>query len=99
MKRQQLVLQRMLEENKITQAQYQEALAFDLKGSLAQQTKKAYDTYPYLMLETERQGAIVLAMLRNPELTKEQAASRPQILEDARQEAVDRGIQSVYHDR
>lgn len=94
-KRQQLVLQRMLEENKITNAQYQEALAFDLKGSLARQTKKAYDTYPYLMLETERQGAIVLATLRNPEMTKEQAASNPQILEDARQELLNGGYK-VY---
>jgi len=94
-KRQQLVLQRMLEENKITQAQYDEAMAFDIKGSLAKPTKKAYDTFPYLMLETERQGAIVLAMLNNPEMTKEEIAANSAILEEARQELLTGGYR-VY---
>ncbi|MGG6310043.1 transglycosylase domain-containing protein [Paenibacillus macerans] len=94
-KRQQLVLQRMLEENKITSAQYNEALAFDIKGSLAEPTKKAYDTFPYLMLETERQGAIVIGMLNNPEMTKEEVAANSQILEEARQELLTGGYR-VY---
>ncbi len=63
--RQQLVLRRMLEENKITTSQYDEALAFDIKGSLAPYTKKAYATYPYLMLETERKAAEILLTLNN----------------------------------
>ncbi|WP_044479202.1 transglycosylase domain-containing protein [Paenibacillus antibioticophila] len=91
LKRQRLVLQRMLEENKITESQYHEALAFDIKSSLAPQTKKAYDTFPYLMLETERQAAIVIAMLNNPELTKEEASGNSQILEEARQELLTGG--------
>lgn len=94
-KRQQLVLQRMLEENKITQAQYNEAMAFDIKGSLAKQTKKAYETYPYLMLETERQGALVIAMLNNPDMTKVEVAGNSQILEEARQELLTGGYR-VY---
>ncbi|OKP92041.1 carboxypeptidase [Paenibacillus helianthi] len=60
MERQKLVLRRMLEENKITASQYNEALQFDIKSSLAPHTKKAYATYPYLMLETERKAAEVL---------------------------------------
>lgn len=95
LKRQRLVLQRMLEENKITKAQYDEALAFDIKGSLAPQTKKAYETFPYLMLETERQSAITIAMLNNPEMTKEEVAKNSQILEEARQELLTGGYR-VY---
>ncbi len=95
LKRQRLVLQRMLEENKITDAQYNEALAFDVKSSLAPQTKKAYETFPYLMLETERQSAIVIAMLNNPEMTKEEVSKNSQILEEARQELLTGGYR-VY---
>lgn len=70
MNRQKLVLSRMLQENKITQAQYQEALAFDVKGSLAKRTVKAYNTYPYLMLETERQAAqVLMSVMNNSEQT------------------------------
>lgn len=60
MDRQQLVLRRMLEENKITTSQYDEALKFDIKSSLAPHTKKAYATYPYLMMETERKASEIL---------------------------------------
>lgn len=60
MERQQLVLRRMLEENKITSSQYDEARLFDIKGSLAPHSKKAYATFPYLMLETERKAAEIL---------------------------------------
>ncbi|MEC0168805.1 transglycosylase domain-containing protein [Paenibacillus graminis] len=63
MERQKLVLRRMLEENKITASQYNEALQFDIKGSLAPHTKKAYATYPYLMLETERKASEILLSL------------------------------------
>ncbi len=84
--RQKLVLKRMLEENDITQTEYQQALNFDLYSSLAKPTEKAYNTYPYLMLEVERQAMEQLVLMQNPELThqdlklKENAA----LLEDAR---------------
>ncbi|MDQ0088329.1 penicillin-binding protein [Paenibacillus anaericanus] len=94
-KRQRLVLQRMLEENKITNEEYNEALAFDLQGSLAKTTKKAYETFPYLMLETERQAALVIVMLNNPEMTKEEAAKNPQLIEEARQQLLTGGYR-VY---
>ncbi|WP_338587879.1 transglycosylase domain-containing protein [Paenibacillus sp. Y5S-9] len=58
--RQHLVLRRMLELGKINQSEYEEALAFDIKSSLAPKTIKAYNTYPYLMMETERQAAQIL---------------------------------------
>ena len=92
-KRQHLVLQRMLDLGKINQQQYSEAMAFDLKGSLAPTTKKAYATYPYLMLETERQGAEILAVLKNPSLDEKTLSSKENsaILEDARQQLLTGG--------
>lgn len=88
-KRQHLVLQRMLEENTITKSQYDEAMAFDIKKALAPHIEKAYATYPYLMLETERQGAQVLALLKDPSLDKSKIPS--QTLEEARQQLMTGG--------
>lgn len=86
--RQKLVLRRMLEENKITQSEYQSALAFDLYSSLAKPTEKAYNTYPYLMLEVERQAAETLVLEQNPELTREDLGDKANanLIEDARQQ-------------
>lgn len=93
LKRQNLVLSRMLEENKITQSQYEEALAFDVKSALAPTTKKAYETYPYLMLETERQGAMILAMQKDPSLTEKALSLKENsaLLEDGRQQLLTGG--------
>ncbi|MBO9608281.1 MAG: transglycosylase domain-containing protein [Paenibacillaceae bacterium] len=66
--RMQIVLKRMLEEQKITETQYDQALAFDLKGSLAQTQEKAYTTYPYLMVEVEKRAAEVLLAQQYPNL-------------------------------
>jgi penicillin-binding protein len=68
-KRQKLVLQRMREEKKITKAQYTEALAFDIRATLAKPGTKAYSTYPYLMVEVERQAAEQLILRNNPDVT------------------------------
>lgn len=67
--RQRLVLRRMYEEEKLTYEQYEEALAFDIKASLAPTRKKAYTTYPFLMLEAERKAAEALVMASNPHFT------------------------------
>ncbi|MFC5532306.1 transglycosylase domain-containing protein [Cohnella yongneupensis] len=84
--RQKLVLKRMLEESKLTQAEYEEALNFDLYSSLAKPTEKAYNTYPYLMLEAERQAAEQLVLMQNPELTTEDLKKKENavLIEDAR---------------
>ncbi|OCT17007.1 carboxypeptidase [Paenibacillus pectinilyticus] len=66
--RQQLVLKRMLEEDKITNDQYQDALKFDLKASMPAAAQKAYTTYPYLMIETEQEAAEILLKIQRPEL-------------------------------
>ncbi|TJY43284.1 carboxypeptidase [Cohnella pontilimi] len=86
--RQKLVLKRMLEENKISQAEYEEALAFDLYGSLAKTTEKAYNTYPYLMLEVERQASEQLVLLQNPTLKREDLRKKENtdLVENARQQ-------------
>lgn len=85
-KRQQLVLKRMTEENVITSQQYEEALAFDLKGSLAAKKDKEYSTYPYLMLEAEKQAAEILLKLQYPNLV---------IDSDQKKEAYNEAIKDV----
>lgn len=96
-KRQGTVLSRMLENSKITQAQYEEALNFDIRGSISQPTEKAYNTYPFLMLEAEREAAKVLLLQQNTELTaadlkKEENTA---LVENAREELL-RGGYHVY---
>ncbi|GFN32021.1 transglycosylase domain-containing protein [Paenibacillus xylaniclasticus] len=93
--RQRNVLSYMLKKNRITQAEYEEALAFDIRSSMAQPTKKAYTTFPYLMLETERQASIILLKLENPELTDKDIEANPSLLEEARDQ-LQRGGYRVY---
>jgi penicillin-binding protein len=85
--RQEHVLSRMLAVGKISNEQYEEALAFDLRASLAERKLKAYNTFPYLMIEAEREAAEILVRLRNPELKLEQirSAEYAGTLEDAKQ--------------
>ncbi|HHU19235.1 MAG TPA: penicillin-binding protein [Bacilli bacterium] len=52
--RMETVLSRMLSAGYITEAQYQEALEFDLIGSLAERLPTTYDEYPYLSEEVRR---------------------------------------------
>ena len=68
MVRQKLVLKQMLESTKITTEQYEEALRFDIKASMAQPTKKAYTTYPFLMIEAEKQAVDILIKQELPNL-------------------------------
>lgn len=96
--RQKLVLRRMLEENKITASQYDEALLFDIKGSLAPHTKKAYATYPYLMLETERKAAEILLSINEDTSGADDntdSASDTVMLEESRQQLMTGGYR-VY---
>jgi len=71
-KRQRTVLYRMLEEGKLTREQYDEALAYDLRASLAPPSKKAYNKYPFLMLEVEKRATELLVLQNNPGLTAEE---------------------------
>ncbi|MDF2964499.1 MAG: carboxypeptidase, partial [Paenibacillus sp.] len=94
--RQQLVLRRMLEEGKIDQQQYQEALSFDLKSSLAEPVKKAYSTYPYLMIEVEKEAAKALLKAQDPNLTP---TSNPDAYNEALKNAqsqLSRGGYQIY---
>lgn len=101
MDRQRLVLRRMLEENKITTSQYDEALLFDIKGSLAPHTKKAYATFPYLMLETERKAAEIMLTLNEDNTGAASGAAATAttdntlLLEEARQQLMTGGYR-VY---
>lgn len=110
MDRQKLVLRRMLEESKITRSEYDEALAFDIYGSLAKPTEKAYNTYPYLMLEVERQASEQLVLQQNPDLKREDLGKKENavLIEDARQQllrggykvttTIDKKVYDFMHD-
>jgi len=91
-KRQQLVLSRMLAEDKITKAQYDEALAFDLKSSLAKPGQKAYNTYPFLMIEAERQATEALMSKFHPDLDPKSKA-----YEEAYNEVHEQLLRDGYH--
>ncbi|CAM4254354.1 transglycosylase domain-containing protein [Paenibacillus tarimensis] len=97
LERQKLVLRRMLETGRISQAEYEEALAFDIRASLAKPNKKAYATYPYLMLEAERQAAEILLLQKNPELTLSDLRKKEnaQLVQEER-EALLRGGYQIY---
>ncbi|MBB6733757.1 transglycosylase domain-containing protein [Cohnella zeiphila] len=108
--RQKLVLQAMLDNGKITQTQYDDALKFDLYSSLAKPTPKAYNTYPYLMLETEREAAQILVLKENPNLTQADLSKKEnaELVENARQEllsggykvttTIDKTVYDLMHD-
>jgi len=86
-KRQRIVLSRMRDTNKITEAEYNEALAFDIRSSITEPTEKAYNTYPFLMLEAEREAAKLLLLQDNKELTLEDLNKEENayLVEDARE--------------
>lgn len=96
MKRQHLVLRRMLEENKIDQQQYEEALAFDLKSTLAESSQKAYTTYPYLMMEVERRAAEVMVNLEHPDMKVETDAEKA-AYNEALKTALSKLLHGGYH--
>ncbi|WP_042160029.1 penicillin-binding protein 1A [Paenibacillus gorillae] len=97
MERQSTVLMRMLQTGRINQQQYDEAKAFDIRKSLAAPSEKAYTTYPYLMLEAERQAAEVLLMLEDPKLTKADLRKKENAarIEEAREHLL-RGGYHIY---
>lgn len=93
--RQQLVLKRMLQENKINEQQYQEALAFDLKSALAKPDKNtAYQDYPYLMMEVERETAIQLLKQKYPDLDRNKDKDKyDEALKEMRKQVLQGGYQ------
>jgi penicillin-binding protein len=76
MLRQKVVLAQMLKYNAITRAEYDEALAFNVRSTLAPTRQKAYTTYPFLMIEAEQRAAEALLMKRNPDLTVTEIRSK-----------------------
>ncbi|MDF2927334.1 MAG: carboxypeptidase [Paenibacillaceae bacterium] len=95
-KRQQLVLKRMLEENKINQEQYEEALAFDMKSSMAKSSAKAYTTYPYLMMEVERRAAEAMVQVQYPDL-KLDTDSKKTAYNEAVKDSLSQLLRGGYH--
>lgn len=93
--RQRRVLERMLTVGFITEAEYEEALQFDLRASLAESKQKAYATYPFLMIEAERKAAEALLMQENPELTAEDLRTEEytQLVNQMREDMLGKGYQ------
>ncbi|MBA4492834.1 transglycosylase domain-containing protein [Paenactinomyces guangxiensis] len=62
LERMKLVLDQMLVNKKITQQQYNEAIKFDIKGSLAKKSdfKNAFEKYPFIIRAVEREAAEIL---------------------------------------
>ncbi|AMA73824.1 MULTISPECIES: transglycosylase domain-containing protein [Aneurinibacillus] len=93
--RQKIVLNRMLENGKITKQQYDEALAYDIEAHLAKPTPKAFEKYPFLMMEIEKRAAEILLQQdfeKKPEL-KNQPYEK--LLEEKRM-AVRQGGYHIY---
>lgn len=92
-KRQHLVLGSMLKEEIITQAEYDEALTFDIEKSLAKTKDKAYNTYPFLMVEAEKRATDILVSVNHPDLKKEDS---PALYEAAHKEAESQLLRGGY---
>ncbi|MFC4076776.1 transglycosylase domain-containing protein [Salinithrix halophila] len=60
-RRMKAVLRNMVENKKITEAEYKEAAQFDIKKSLAKKGEKnAYSKYPYITMAVEEEAASIL---------------------------------------
>lgn len=61
-KRMKLVLQKMLENNKISKEEYDQAIKFDIKGSLAKKSdfENPLEKYPYIMSAVENEAVDIL---------------------------------------
>ena len=97
--RQKMVLDRMLENGYITQDQYDNALAADLKATLAKPTQQAYREVPFLMMEIEERAARQLVDAELKEKGRDKASiSRNEyrlLIEEKRREILRNGYK-VY---
>ncbi|QZT35061.1 transglycosylase domain-containing protein [Caldalkalibacillus thermarum TA2.A1] len=91
------VLERMLETGRITQQEYNEALAFDIKGSLAKPEPTIVENYPYLTFAIEEAAIDILLDLRLEQegLERHEVDNLEQYWEQARQDLF-RGGYKIY---
>lgn len=89
--RQHWVLKRMLETEKITEEEYQEALSFNLRDSLSEPQEKAYTTYPNLMIEVEKRATEALLSVKYPEVLEKKEENK-----EAYQEAYKETQQELF---
>lgn len=75
--RQQYVLSRMLHEKKITQKEYDEAKAYNLKNSFVKEIATPQQKYPFLVEEVERRAVDILKI----HFAKEDKISKEDLLE------------------
>lgn len=91
--RQKLVLRRMYLTGKITADEYDKALKFDIRATLAEPKAKAYSTYPFLMIEAEKKAAETLLKLDNPDWTEQdfRKSENAQLISNAREDLLGKG--------
>jgi penicillin-binding protein len=92
LKRQKLVIERMLEEQKISAEQAKHALSFDIKGSLAKTKAKANNNHPFLMVEVERKATELLLKLDYPNIQKSDA-NYQKLWDETRNKLINKGYQ------
>lgn len=98
-KRQQIVLDRMLEVGFITEREYEDSLAYDIGANLREPDGfQAYNRYPHLMMAIEARASKILAdqeIEQNPELDREKMTPEEyeELLEFKRTELLTKG----YH--
>lgn len=100
LKRQKIVLDRMLENGYITEDQLKEAQSYSIEASLAKSKPKAYSQYPFLMMEIEERAARVLLdqeIAKDPKLNKETMTRQEyrELLDNKRKEVL-RGGYHIY---
>ncbi|MEX2460043.1 MAG: transglycosylase domain-containing protein [Paenibacillaceae bacterium] len=93
-KRQKLVLQRMLEEKKISQEEYTNAIDYDIKASLAPIHKKTTQSNPFLMMEVERSATELLLKADQPNIEKSNTDYQKR-WDEAREQLLNKGYR-VY---
>jgi len=110
--RQKFVLKRMLDTKRITAEEHKEALAFDLRASLAKPKPGIVEKYPYLSFEIEKRAIEILAQknLDQQGITRESLTSTEwnDYLEHARRElskggykvhtTLDRELYEAFHE-
>ena len=100
LKRQKMVLNRMLENGYITESQRQEALNYDIAANLTESKPKAFSKYPFLMMEIEERAARVLVdqdLEKDPKLNKEDLSRQEyRELVDMKRKEILRGGYHIY---
>ncbi len=95
MNRQQYVLKRMLQEDKITKKEYDKAKAFNLKKSFKDNVATPNDKYPFLIEEVERRAIDIMKyVLAEQDGISKQEINETPVLDDKYSEQADYALRN-----